>query len=25
VFSPGDWLVSSIWFLLSPGQVAVGS
>jgi hypothetical protein len=25
VVSPGDWLVSSIWFLLSMGQVAIGS
>jgi hypothetical protein len=23
VLSPGDWLVSSIWFLLSTGQVAI--
>jgi hypothetical protein len=25
VFSPDDWLVSSIWFLLSTGQVATGT
>jgi hypothetical protein len=24
VVSPGDWLVSSIWFFLSTGQVAIG-
>jgi hypothetical protein len=25
VVSPGDWLVSSIWLLLSTGQVAIGA
>jgi protein-S-isoprenylcysteine O-methyltransferase Ste14 len=25
VVSPGDWVVSSIWFLLSTGQVAIGA
>jgi hypothetical protein len=25
VFSPGDWLVSCIWFFLSTGQVATGA
>jgi hypothetical protein len=25
VVSPGDWLVSSIWFLLSTGQVVIGA
>jgi hypothetical protein len=24
VVSPGDWLVSSVWFLLSTGLVAIG-
>jgi hypothetical protein len=25
VVSPGDWLVSSIWFFQSTGQVAIGT